>query len=50
MDPAATSLYDLAEKKLLHHTVVNSLNTYGYIRQEDIVYPWLDKDFYLVKT
>ena len=50
MDPATTSLYDLAEKDLLHPTVVESLNTYGHIRQEDIVYPWLDKDFYLVKT
>lgn len=50
MDPATTSLYDLADKNLLHPSVVNSLNTYGYIRQEDVIYPWLDKDFYLVKT
>lgn len=50
MDPATTSLYDLAEMNLLHPSVVTSLNTYGYIRQEDIIYPWLDKDFYLVRT
>lgn len=50
MDPRTTSLYDLADKGLLHPSVVNSLNTFGYIRQEDIIYPWLDKDFYLVKT
>jgi SAM-dependent methyltransferase len=50
MDPATTSLYDLAEKNLLHPTVVNSLTRFGYIRQEDIVYPWLDRDFYQIKT
>lgn len=50
MDPKTTNLYHLAEKGLLHPSAVNSLNTYGYIRQEDIIYPWLDKDFYLIRT
>jgi SAM-dependent methyltransferase len=50
MDPRKTSLYDLAEKNLLHPSVVNSLQKNGYIKQEEIIYPWLDKDFYLVKT
>jgi hypothetical protein len=50
MDPKTTNLYQLADKGLLHPSVVGSLNRYGYIRQEDIIYPWLDKDFYLVRT
>lgn len=50
MDPSTTSWFDLADKNLLHPSVVNSLNRYGHVRQEDIVYPWLDKDFYRAKT
>lgn len=50
MNPATTSWFDLADKKLLHPSVVDSLNRYGHVRQEDIVYPWLDKDFYEAKT
>ena len=50
MDPAATSLYDLAEMKLLHPSVVASINTFGYLRQEDLVYPWLNRDWYRSKN
>lgn len=50
MDPSTTSWFDLADKKLLHPSVVDSLNRYGHVRQEDIFYPWLDKDFYRAKT
>lgn len=50
LDPASTSLYDLAEQNLLHQTMVDSLNLYGHIRQEDVVLPWLDKDFYILKN
>jgi SAM-dependent methyltransferase len=50
MDPSTTSWFDLADKKLLHPSVVDSLNRYGHVRQEDIIYPWLDKDFYRAKT
>jgi hypothetical protein len=50
LDPATTSLFDLAERGMLHDSVVQSLNNYGYIKQEEIVYPWLDKDFYQAKT
>ena len=46
MDPKTTSLHDLADKGLLHDSILNSLNKYGYINHDDIVYPWLDKDFY----
>lgn len=50
LDPHTTSLHDLADMNMLHPSVVASLNTHGFIKQEDVVYPWLDKDFYQVKT
>lgn len=50
MDPATTSWFDLADKGMLHDSIIDSLNKYSHVRQEDIVYPWLDKDFYRVKT
>jgi len=49
MDPATTRWYDLAEKGLLHDSLMASVNKYGYLRQEDIILPWLDKDWYFVK-
>jgi len=50
MDPATTNWYHLAEQGLLHPTVESSLNRYGYVKQEDILYPWLDKDWHQIKT
>jgi hypothetical protein len=32
----------------LNQTVINSITSYGYLRQEDILYPWLDKENYFV--
>lgn len=49
MDPAQTSWYDLAERNLINDSMKNSLNRYGYIKQEDILYAWLDKDFHYVE-
>jgi SAM-dependent methyltransferase len=48
MDPATTSWQDLISTGLLNPTVVDSVTQYGYLRQEDIVYPWLDKENYFV--
>jgi hypothetical protein len=50
MNPATTSWFDLADLGLLNDSIVASLNKYSHVRQEDIVYPWLDKDFYRVKN
>jgi trans-aconitate methyltransferase len=49
MDPATTTWYDLMEKGLLHDSLVGSISKYGYLRQEDIILPWLDKNWYQVK-
>ena len=42
-DPKTTSWYQLAESGLLPETAVISINRQGYLRQRDLVLPWLDK-------
>ena len=49
MDPGTTRWYDLAEKGLLHDSLIASIEKHGHLRQEDIVLPWLDRDWYFVK-
>lgn len=43
MDPRSTRWYELAEKGLLPETAAASVNKYGYLRQRDLVLPWLDR-------
>jgi len=48
MDPSTTNWTDLIDTGLLHPSIVNSINSYGCLRQEDIVMPWLDRENYFV--
>jgi trans-aconitate methyltransferase len=48
MDPSKTSLADLIDQGLLNPTVVESINRNNFIRQEEILYPWLDRENYFV--
>jgi hypothetical protein len=48
MDPETTNWYDLVDKNLLHPSIVSSINTHGYLKQEEIVMPWLDKENYFI--
>lgn len=48
MDPATTTWYDLIDKNLLHPTIVSSINSNGYLKQEEICMPWLNKELYFV--
>jgi SAM-dependent methyltransferase len=48
MDPMNTTWYDLIDKNLLHPTIVDSINANGYLRQEEICMPWLDKELYFI--
>lgn len=43
MDPKSTTWYDLAERNLLPQSAVAGVNRCGYLRQRDLVLPWLDK-------
>ena len=42
-DPSTTTWYDLAEKQLIPKSAQDSVERHGYVRQEDLVLPWLDK-------
>lgn len=48
MNPETTTWYDLANKNLLHPTAVESIMKHGYLRQEEILYPWLNRNNYFV--
>jgi hypothetical protein len=43
MDPKTTSWYELAEKNLLPESAVESVNRRGFLVQQDLLLPWLDK-------
>lgn len=42
-DPSATSWYQLADQGLLPDSAVQSIHKHGYLRQRDLVLPWLDR-------
>lgn len=42
-DPRTTTWYQLAELELLPESAVAGINRYGYLRQRDLVLPWLDR-------
>jgi hypothetical protein len=48
MDPMTTTWYDLIDKNLLHPSIVSSVNSNGFLKQEEIVMPWLDKENYFI--
>lgn len=43
LDPRTTRWYDLMEQKRLPESAVRSIERHGYLRQRDLVLPWLDK-------
>lgn len=45
MDPKTTSWYHLAEKNLLPQSAVESIKKWGYLRQEELMTTWLDKNY-----
>ena len=48
MDPETTTWVDLIDRNLLNLSVIKSIHKNGYVRQEEIVYPWLDRENYFV--
>lgn len=49
MDPKKTNWATLAEKGLLNPSIVASMERNGHIRQEEVVYPWLDRENYFIE-
>ena len=42
MDPTITTWFDLIDKNLLHPSIVNSINSNGFLKQEEIVMPSIE--------
>lgn len=42
-DPRTTKWAHLAEDKLLPTSAIDSVNRWGYVKQQDLVLPWLDR-------
>lgn len=42
-DPKTTSMYDLMGKHLLPHAAEECIQRFGYLRQDALTLPWLDK-------
>jgi SAM-dependent methyltransferase len=49
MDPKTTTWYDLAGMNLLNDSVISCINRFGFVKQEEIITTWLDKDFHYPK-
>ena len=49
MDPKTTTWNTLVDLNLVNDSVRESINRYNYVRQEDIITTWLDRDFYSMR-
>ena len=41
--------FELADMKLVNESVINSLNKYGYVKLDEILVCWMDKENYFIK-
>ena len=46
--PEHASWFELADRGLINDSFINSLNRYGYVKLEDLVVTWLDKNLYQI--
>jgi len=42
-DPKTSTWYDLMERNLLPYSAQEGIRRHGYLRQRDLVLPWLDR-------
>lgn len=49
MDPQTTTWHDLVDCQLVNESVRGCIDRYGYVRQEEILTTWLDKDYYRIR-
>lgn len=42
------SWYELAEKQLVSDSVINCINKYGYVKLDEVVVSWLNKENYII--
>lgn len=49
MDPRHTTWHDLVDANLVNESVKNCISQFGYVRQEEILTTWLNKDYYRIQ-
>jgi SAM-dependent methyltransferase len=49
MDPQRTTWHDLVDASLVNESVRQCIERYGYVKQEEILTTWLNKDYYRIK-
>lgn len=50
LDPKTTTWHDLIDLRLVNDSVMNCINKYGHVRQEELIFTWLDKDWRFAKN
>jgi SAM-dependent methyltransferase len=50
LDPATTTWHDLIDQRVVNDSVANSVNKFGHVRQEDLIFNWLDRDWRFAKN
>jgi len=48
--PANPSWYDLAELNLLNDSMMKSVNKYGCLKLDELVFQWLDRNYYQISN
>lgn len=43
LDPRTTRWYDLCDRGILPESAIKSIKRHGYLRQQDLLLPWIDK-------
>jgi len=49
LDPKTTTWHTLIDQGLVNNSVINSINRYGFVKQDELITTWLDKDFYRIR-
>jgi len=50
LNPKTTNWYELSELKLLPESADDSIKSYGYLRQQDLIIPWVDRSLTSMAT
>jgi SAM-dependent methyltransferase len=49
-DIGTTTWHDLVDRQVVNDSVADSLNKFGHVRQEDLIFNWLDRDWRFAKN
>lgn len=49
MNPQTTTWHDLVDAELVNESVKNCIEKFGFVKQEEILTTWLNKDYYRIR-